>query len=119
MLPDGAKNTYDFLVGQGYGEPETRRPPYADYGLVSTLDITGSGTQQTVHTASYDASTTGLDVGRFLFFDLNGATEECVEILAVDAEKQTFDAVVLRDHPNGSSLSGRLTISPQYANAYH
>ena len=35
----------------------------------------------------------------FVFFDLNGATEECVEILAVDAENQTFDAVVTMDHP--------------------
>jgi len=99
MLPDGAKNSYDFLVGQGYGKPETRRLPYADYGLVSMQAVTGSGTQQTIATASYDASTTGLEVGRFVFFDLGGATEECVEVLAVDAANQTFDAVVTRDHP--------------------
>ena len=36
MLPDGAKNTYDFVVGQGYGKPATRRLPYNDFGLVST-----------------------------------------------------------------------------------
>ena len=30
---------------------------------------------QTISTASYDASTTGLDVGRFVFFDLGGVTE--------------------------------------------
>ena len=99
MLPDGAKNTYDFLVDQGYGKPETRRLPYADYGLVSTQALTGSGTQQTMQTASYDASTTGLEVGRFVFLDLGGASEECVEVLAVDPANQTFDAVVTRDHP--------------------
>ena len=99
MLPDGAKSTYDFLVGEGYGKPETRRLPYNDYGLVSINAITGSGSVQTIATASYDGSTTGLEVGRFIFFDLNGATEECVEILAVDAEAQTFDAVAVRDHP--------------------
>ena len=33
-LPDGAKNTYDFLVRQGYGKPETRRLPYNDFGIV-------------------------------------------------------------------------------------
>jgi len=99
MLPDGAKNTYDFLVGQGYGKPETRRLPYADYGLVSINAITGSGSVQTISTASYDASTTGLEVGRFVFFDLGGATEECVQVLAVDPANQTFDAVITRDHP--------------------
>ena len=100
MLPDGAKTTYDFLVGQGYGKPETRRLPYADYGLVSTDAITGSGSVQTIATASYDGSTTGLEVGRFVFFDLDGATEECVEVLAVDPEAQTFDAVVTK-RPSG------------------
>ena len=38
-------------------------------------------------------------MGRFIFFDLNGATEECVEILAVDAVARTFDAVVTSNHP--------------------
>jgi hypothetical protein len=28
------KNTWDFLVSQGYGKPETRRLPYDDYGLI-------------------------------------------------------------------------------------
>ena len=36
MLPNGAMNTYHFLVGQGYGKPETRRLPSSDYGLLST-----------------------------------------------------------------------------------
>ena len=99
MLPDGAKSTYDFLVGEGYGKPETRRLPYADYGLVSINAVSGSGSVQTISTASYDGTATGLEVGRFIFFDLNGATEECVEILAVDAAAQTFDAVVTSNHP--------------------
>lgn len=99
MLPDGAKTTYDFLVSQGYGKPETRRLPYADYGLVSLNPITGGGSVQTIATASYDASTTGLDVGRFVFIDPGGATEETVEVLSVDPENQTFDAVVTKDHP--------------------
>lgn len=99
MLPGGAKNTYDFLVDQGYGKPVARRLPYADYGLVSINAITGSGSIQTVSTASYDASATGLEVGRFVFFDLGGATEECVEVLAVDPVNQMFDAMVTREHP--------------------
>ena len=81
------KNTYDFLVGEGYGKPETRRLPYADFGLVSVNAVTGGGSVQTVHTASYDASTTGLVAGRFIFFDLGGPTEECVETLAVDPDE--------------------------------
>jgi hypothetical protein len=93
------KNTYDFLVGAGYGKPETRRLPYADFGLVSVNAVTGGGSVQTVHTASYDASTTGLVAGRFIFFDLGGPTEECVEILAVDPDNQTFDAVMSMSHP--------------------
>ena len=99
MLPDGAKSTYDFLVGEGYGKPETRRLPYADYGLVSINAITGSGSVQTIAQLPTMARPRASRSGRFIFFDLNGATEECVEILAVDAEAQTFDAVVSRDHP--------------------
>ncbi len=98
-LPVGYKTTYDFLVDAGYGKPETRRLPYADYGLVNTHAIAGSGSVQTIATASYDASTTGLDVGRFVFIDPGGATEETVQVLAVDPENQTFDAVVKKDHP--------------------
>src|ERR1017187_7005988 len=36
------KNTWDFLVAQGYGKPETRRLPYDDYGLITVAPITGS-----------------------------------------------------------------------------
>jgi hypothetical protein len=98
-LPDGYKTTYDYLVDAGYGPPETRRLPYADYGLFSLNAITGSGTAQTIATASYDASTTGLEVGQFVFLEFGAENEECVEVLAVDPEAQTFDAVVTKDHP--------------------
>ena len=97
-LPGGYKTTYDYLVDAGYGPPETRRLPYADYGLFSLNAITGSGTPQTIATASYDASTTGLEVGRFVFLEFGTEDEECVEVLAVDSEAQTFDAVVTKDH---------------------
>ncbi len=40
------KNTWDFLVAQGYGKPETRRLPYDDYGLMTTAPITGNGVAQ-------------------------------------------------------------------------
>jgi hypothetical protein len=98
-LPGGYKTTYDYLVDAGYGPPETRRLPYADYGLFSLNAITGSSSVQTIATASYDASTTGIEVGRFAFLEFGTANEECIEILAVDPEAQTFDAVVTKDHP--------------------
>lgn len=98
-LPGGYKTTYDYLVDAGYGPPETRRLPYADYGLFSLNAITGGGTAQTIATASYDASTTGVEVGRFVFLEFGTENEECVEVLAVDPEAQTFDAVVTKDHP--------------------
>ena len=64
MLPAGAKCTYDFLIGEGYGKSETRRLPYADYGLVSISAITGSGAVQTISTPSYDGTATGLEGGK-------------------------------------------------------
>ncbi len=93
------KNTWDYLVAQGYGLPETRRLPYNDYGLITSVAITGSGSQQTIQT-----NATGLEVGRFVFLDLGGGDEECVEVLAVDPDNQTFDAVVTKDHPDGSTI---------------
>jgi hypothetical protein len=97
------KNSWDYLVAQGYGKPETRRLPYADYGLFTAQAVTASGTQQTIATSSYDGSTTGLEVGRFLFLDF-GAAEECVEVLAVDAANQTFDAIVTKNHSDGTTI---------------
>ena len=97
-------NTWDYLVSQGYGLPETRRLPYNDYGLVTTSAITGSGSVQTISTASYDASTEALIVGRFVFLDLGGGAEECVEVIAADPENQTFDAIVSKNHPDGTQI---------------
>ncbi|MSV28107.1 MAG: hypothetical protein EXQ52_05105 [Bryobacterales bacterium] len=57
------KNTWDFLVAQGYGKPETRRLAHDDYGLITSAPITGNGVAQAVATASYDASTSGLVPG--------------------------------------------------------
>src|SRR5258708_19800032 len=56
-LPTAFKNTWDFLVAQGYGKPEIRRLPYDDYGLVTIAPIIDSGAAHPVATASYDAST--------------------------------------------------------------
>ena len=91
-------------MAQGYGLPETRRLPYNDYGLVTTEEITGSGSAQTISTASYDATTAALEVGRFVFFDLGGAAEECVEVIAADPENQTFEAIVTKNHPEGTQI---------------
>ena len=93
------KNTWDSLVAQGYGLPETRRLPYNNYGLITSAAITASGAQQTIQTTS-----NGLEAGRFVFFDLGGAAEECVEVLAVDPDNQTFDAIVMKDHPEGTTI---------------
>lgn len=103
-LPDGYKTTYDFLVDAGYGKPETRRLPYCDYGLITTAAITAGSTPQTISTASYDASTTGLEAGRFVFLDFGGANEEQVQVLAVDPAQQTFDGVVTKDHAAGTRI---------------
>ncbi|MBZ5596020.1 MAG: hypothetical protein LAP39_27575 [Acidobacteriia bacterium] len=103
-LPTAFKNTWDFLVGQGYGKPETRRLPYDDYGLVTTAAITGSGVAQAVATASYDGSTSGLVPGDFVFLEFGLTNEEHVNVISVDTVNQTFTAIVTRDHPAGSSI---------------
>jgi hypothetical protein len=43
MFPDGAEESYDFLVAQDDSKPETRPVAYADNGVVKTQAITGSG----------------------------------------------------------------------------
>ena len=64
MLPDGAKNTYDFVVSQGYGKPVTRRLPYNEFGIILLEDVVAGPGQQTVQTASYGANQAGLRCGR-------------------------------------------------------
>jgi hypothetical protein len=112
-LPTAYKNTYDFLVNnEGYGLPATRRLPYADYGIILAQAVTGSGTPQTVLTASYGANRLGLEVGRFVHIDLGGANEEYVEVLAVDPDNQTFDAIVTTDHAIGESIRPAIWPTP-------
>jgi len=103
-IPTAFKNTWDFLVGQGYGKPETRRLPYDDYGIVTIAAITGSGVAQAVATASYDGSTSGLVPGDFVFLEFGLADEEHVNVISVDTVNQTFTAIVTMDHPAGSSI---------------
>ena len=91
-------------MAQGYGKPATRRLPYDDYGLITIAAITGSGVAQAVATASYDASTSGIVPGDFVFLEFGLANEEHVNVISVDAVDQTFTAIVTRDHPAGSTI---------------
>jgi hypothetical protein len=110
-IPTPYKNTDDFLVNnEGYGLPVTRRLPYADYGLVLAQAVTGSPTPQTIQTASYGASHLGLEAGKFVHFDLGGPNEEYVQLISVDPDNQTFDAIVPQDHAAGERL--RPTVWP-------
>jgi hypothetical protein len=109
--PDGFKNTYDFMVeNQGYGKPATRRLPYNDFGIIIVDPITAGGSPQTVNTGSYGANRLGFDVGEFVHISLGQADEEYVQVLAADAENQTFDAIFTKDHPVGATV--RPTIWP-------
>jgi hypothetical protein len=110
MLPDGAKNTYDFLVSQGYGKPATRRLPYNDFGIVLYQDVAAGPGQQTVQTASYGANRLGFDVGEFVHINLGQADEEYVQVLTADPDNQTFTAIFAKDHAMGATV--RPTIWP-------
>jgi hypothetical protein len=110
-VPTAYKNTYDFLVNnEGYGLPATRRLPYGDYGLVLAQAVTGSPTPQTIQTASYGASHLGLEPGKFIHINPGGAHEEYVQVISVDPDNQTFDAIVTQDHAAGERI--RPTIWP-------
>lgn len=108
-LPDGYKNTYDFLVDAGYGKPVTRRLPYNDFGIIVTQAIT-AGPNQTVTTASYGATRLGFEVGEFVHVNLGAADEEYVEVTAANQAGQTFTAVFTKNHLIGASV--RPTIWP-------
>ncbi len=110
MLPDGAKNTYDFVVSQGYGKPVTRRLPYNEFGIILLEDVVAGPGQQTVQTASYGASRLGFDVGEFVHVNLGQADEEYVQVLAADQANQTFTAVFTKNHSIGATV--RPTIWP-------
>jgi hypothetical protein len=110
MLPDGAKNTYDFVVSQGYGKPATRRLPYNEFGIILLEDVVAGPGQQTVQTASYGATRLGFDVGEFVHVNLGQADEEYVQVLAADQDAQTFTAVFTENHSIGATV--RPTIWP-------
>ncbi len=110
MIPDGAKNTYDFLLEEGYGKPPTRRLPYNDFGIIIVDAVTLGAGQQTVNTASYGANKLGFDVGEFVHINLGKAYEEYVQVLAADPDAQTFDAIFTKDHDPGATV--RPTIWP-------
>jgi hypothetical protein len=110
MLPDGAKNTYDFLVGEGYGRPASRRLPYNDFGVILAQNVTHGVGAQTVNIASYGANHMSFDVGEFVHVNLGAADEEYVEVLAADPDAQTFNAVFTKDHSIGATV--RPTIWP-------
>ena len=110
ILPDGAKNTYDFLVGEGYGKPATRRLPYNDWGVILAQNVTQGGGAQTVDLASYGANHMSFDVGEFVHVNLGESDEEYVEVLATNPAAQTFNAVFTKDHSIGATV--RPTIWP-------
>ena len=109
-LPDGYKNTYDWLVDGGYGKPATRRLPYNDFGIFIIRDVVLGVGQQTVNTASYGANRLGFDVGEFVHINLGQADEEYVQVLAADQNAQTFDAIFTKNHSIGATV--RPTIWP-------
>ena len=110
MLPDGAKNTYDFVVSQGYGKPVTRRLPYNEFGIILLEDVVAGPGQQSVQTASYGAARLGFDVGEFVHVNLGQTDEEYVQVLAADQANQTFTAVFTKNHSIGATV--RPTIWP-------
>ena len=109
-IPTPFKTTYDYLVEQGYGRPETRRLPYHDFGIVLAQAVTAGPNPQTVQTGSYGANRLGLEVGEFVHINLGQADEEYVEVLAADPANQTFTAVFTKDHAVGATV--RPTIWP-------
>ena len=112
------KTTYDHLVADGFGPPQSRRLPYRDYGLVTTQPLTASPAPQVVHTASHDATTTGLVEYDFVFFDFGGADEEYAYIQGLNSASQTFTAVVTKDHPAGTALRPAVWPTPVLREGY-
>ena len=109
-FPDGYKNTYDFLLEDGYGKPATRRLPYNDFGIILFQNVVAGPGAQTVQTASYGANRLGFDVGEFVHVNLGRADEEYVQVLAADQDAQTFTAVFTKSHSTGATV--RPTIWP-------
>ena len=112
MIPSLRATTRGLPQDAGYEMPATRRMPYADYGIIQFQAITGSPTQQPISTASYGANRLGLEVGRFVHIDLGYANEEYVQVLSVDPDNQTFDAIVTGDHLLGESIRPAIWPTP-------
>jgi hypothetical protein len=112
------KTTYDHLLDEGFGPPESRRLPYRDYGLISTVDLVASPGPQVISTASYDGTTTGLVEYDFVFFDFGGPNEEYAYIQSLDPPNQTFTAVVKKDHPAGTKLRPAVWPTPVLKEGY-
>ncbi len=112
------KTTYDHLLAEGFGPPESRRLPYRDYGLVTTQLITGGPSPQVVYIASHDGTTTGLVAYDFVFFDFGGLDEEYAYIQSLDPVNQTFTAVVTKNHPAGTKLRPAVWPTPVLREGY-
>jgi len=69
-IPTPFQTTYNYLVEQGCGRPETRRLPYNDFGIVLAQAVTAGPNPQTVQTASYGANRLGLEIGEFVHINL-------------------------------------------------
>jgi hypothetical protein len=112
------KTSYEHLMAEGFGPPESRRPPYPEYGLVTTQPITASPAPQVVDTASHDATTTGLVEYDFVFFDFGGPNEEYAYIRSLDPANQTFTAVMTKSHPANTTLRPAVWPTPVLREGY-
>jgi hypothetical protein len=109
-VPTAFKNSYDFLVEQGYGKPDARRLPYSDFGIVLLNALTPNPLAQAVATGSYGANKLGLEAGKFVHIGLGTTNEEYVHVISVDAQAQTFTAIITKAHAAGETV--RPTIWP-------
>ena len=115
-FPDGYKNTYDFLLEDGYGKPATRRLPYNDFGIIlvrrtwcrsrARRRSRPHRTARTGWASMWASSSTSTSAQ---------ADEEYVQVLAADPDAQTFTAIFtkrpLRSARPCGRRSGRLRSS--------
>ncbi|HZE18208.1 MAG TPA: hypothetical protein VE197_22345, partial [Mycobacterium sp.] len=104
------KTTYDSLVLDGYGTPDTRRLPYKDFGNFLWDAVVASASPQTVQTGAFGAIKEGPAAGEFVHVGLGTANEEYVQVAAVDWANQTFTAVFTKNHNAGERV--RPTVWP-------
>jgi hypothetical protein len=109
--PVSHKTTYDAPVALGYGTPDTRRLPYADYGLALAQAVTAHlGNLQTVATSSYGADQLGLEQWSAIHIDPGGPNEEYTYVHSADPLAQTTTAIFRRNHAAGDRI--RPTVWP-------